>query len=107
MAQIEYRVAHAWMLVVIGRRVDVRLAPGPGDRGVVPARADLAVRNVLRQREIHPRIRNLDAADPLVGREVGPAGRVGYLHAVDDERVVVKPRNRRWRRDGPDAVLVP
>ena len=102
--EVQDRVPHLRVGVVVGRRVDVGPAPRAGHLRVVPALAHLPVRHVLQGVVRRVGFRHLDAAVVEARAEERAGGGVGHDRAVDRDRVVVEPDDLRRRRHVPEPV---
>jgi hypothetical protein len=101
--EVEHRVL--LLARVVPRRAVNERPPGLArDLRVVPQRPHLAVGHVLRVVEVHTLLRDLDTAGLPAIAEVGLAAGVVDRHSIDDQPVVVEPRDGGRGGDRPGAV---
>ena len=102
--EVQHGVALVGLLLILGGNIDVAGSPCLGEFRPVSLHADLSVGNILRQIEVYTDFGNLDGAGHHAAAIEQLARRVGHMHAVYVDEIVVETGNLRLAGDLPDAV---
>ena len=104
--QIQHRIFHLRVGVVVRRRVDVGAAPGPRHLRQVPLLAHRPTRHVLQAVVVGVRrgLGHLDGAVVPTRAEERPCCRIRDDGAIDRQAVVMEPHHLRGCRDIPEPI---
>ena len=107
--QIEHRIFCLWILFIIGRCIDIASALGLLRLGPIITLAHLSVRNVLIVGIICSLgrvLRYVDSTRHASATIIGIASRVGDLHTIHEEEIVMETYHKRVAGSCPNTISI-
>ena len=104
MLEIEHRIVHLGLGVIVGRKIDERVPPRSRHLRVVPNLTHLSVGHILNRIVSRTWLRNLHCTRVLASAKKRMTVGIADFRTINDQCVIVQAGNKRSCGDSPESV---